>query len=132
VRSTFYRLAMIGGQGGLVALAGWWQDSRGSAGGAAWTAVFWLLAAGFGLLALYHAWALPRPPSDRPAPRAGAQGGSRVHFGRDFGAVFAAFFAKPDIVRILAFLLLYRIAEAQLLKLVCPSCWTPRPPAGWG
>jgi MFS transporter, PAT family, beta-lactamase induction signal transducer AmpG len=120
VRSTCYRLAMIGGQGGLVALAGWWQDSRGSAA-AAWTAVFWLLAAGFGLLALYHAWALPRPPSDRPAPRAGAQGGSRVgSLWAGFGAVFAAFFAKPDIVRILAFLLLYRIAEAQLLKLLVP------------
>ena len=37
-----------------------------------------------------------------------------------FVAVFAAFFRKPGIVRILAFLLLYRLAEAQLLKLVTP------------
>jgi PAT family beta-lactamase induction signal transducer AmpG len=54
------------------------------------------------------------------------------HFWADFVRVFAAFFAKPDILRILAFLLLYRFAEAQLLKLVTPFLLDPRARGGLG
>ncbi len=124
VRSLFYRLAMIAGQGGLVVLAGTLTDAGGSALGA-WRSVFALLAVGFGLLGAYHAWALPRPAADRPAPRSGT-------FRADFAAVFAAFFRKPGIARILAFLLLYRFAEAQLLKLVAPFLLDPRAAGGLG
>ena len=128
VRSTFYRLAMIGGQGGLVYLAGWLAE-RGGAGPAsvvqAWTSVFWLLGAIFVAAALYHLWGLPRPSGDREAPRSAT-------FFADFAAVFAAFFGKPDIARILAFLLLYRFAEAQLLKLVTPFMLDPVAAGGLG
>lgn len=124
VRSTFYRLSMIAGQGGLVYLAGWLQERSGQPV-AAWSAVFWLLAALFAVAGLYHAWVLPRPMSDVPAPRS-------AHFGADFAAVFKAFFRKPEIVRLLAFLLLYRFAEAQLLKLVTPFMLDPRAAGGLG
>jgi PAT family beta-lactamase induction signal transducer AmpG len=117
VRSTFYRLAMIAGQGGLVFLAGWLQERNGGQAAPAWAQVFGLMAAFFGAVALWHAWALPRPASDH-ATRATA--GAASTFWADFIEVFAAFFRKPGIVRILAFLLLYRFAEAQLLKLVTP------------
>ena len=124
VRSLFYRLAMIAGQGGLVVLAGALTDAGGSAV-SAWRSVFALLAAGFGLLGAYHAWALPRPAADHPAPRSG-------RLGADFAAVFGAFFRKPGIARIVAFLLLYRFAEAQLLKLVTPFMLDPRAAGGLG
>jgi MFS transporter, PAT family, beta-lactamase induction signal transducer AmpG len=124
VRSTFYRLAMIGGQGGLVYLAGWWAEGEGGVVGA-WVAVFWLLAAFFTALALYHLWALPRPAQDRPAPRS-------AQLWADFVAVFAAFFGQREIGRILAFLLLYRFAEAQLLKLVTPFLLDPASAGGLG
>jgi PAT family beta-lactamase induction signal transducer AmpG len=124
VRSTFYRLAMIGGQGGLVYLAGWLQDSLGSVV-LAWVGVFWLLAGLFTAAALYHLWALPRPLGDVAVPRSGS-------FRADFVQVFAAFFRKRDIVRILAFLLLYRFAEAQLLKLVAPFLLDAREVGGLG
>ena len=124
VRSTFYRLSMLGGQGGLVYLAGWLADSQGSVV-LAWRWVFGLLAVVFGAAALLHWASLPKPPADRPAPRSAA-------FGADFLKVFAAFFQKPDIVRILAFLLLYRFAEAQLLKLVTPFLLDPRDAGGLG
>ena len=124
VRSTFYRLSMIAGQGGLVVLAGWLQERSGTPA-AAWAQVFWLLAALFVLAGLYHAWALPRPASDVAAPRT-------AHFRADFVAVFLAFFRQPDIGRILAFLLLYRFAEAQLLKLVTPFMLDPRAAGGLG
>ena len=124
VRSTFYRLSMLGGQGGLVYLAGWLTERNGDVV-LAWTWVFWLLAGLFAAAALFHLGALPRPTGDGPVPRSAA-------FGADFLKVFAAFFAKGDIVRILAFLLLYRFAEAQLLKLVTPFLLDAREVGGLG
>ncbi len=124
VRSTFYRLAMIAGQGGLVYLAGHLQERTGSVT-AAWSWVFVVMALFFGAAGLYHLWALPRPAVDLPAPRSGA-------FWADFATVFKAFFAKRDILRILAFLLLYRFAEAQLLKLVTPFLLDPLSDGGLG
>ena len=125
VRSTFYRLAMIGGQGGLVYLAGYLADRPGGSFVSAWQGVFGLLAVLFGLAALYHLWALPRPAIDGPAPRSAT-------FWADFAAVFAAFFRKPEVWRVLLFLLLYRFAEAQLLKLVTPFMLDPRDVGGLG
>jgi MFS transporter, PAT family, beta-lactamase induction signal transducer AmpG len=124
LRSTFYRLAMIAGQGGLVALAGGLQERFGSVP-RAWSAVFFLLAGGFGALGLYHAWALPRPEIDQTAPRS-----NRVV--ADFFEVFAEFFRKKNIGVTLAFLLLYRFAEAQLLKLVTPFLLDARAVGGLG
>jgi MFS transporter, PAT family, beta-lactamase induction signal transducer AmpG len=124
VRSTFYRLAMLGGQGGLIWLAGHLATRLGSPA-AAWVAVFWLLAAGFVVVALLHAFTLPRPAQDLPARRSHT-------FWRDFAAVFGAFFRQRDIVRILAFLLLYRLGEAQMLKLMAPFLLDPASSGGLG
>ena len=124
VRSTFYRLSMLGGQGGLVYLAGWLAESQGSVV-LAWTWVFGLLAGLFAAFALLHLGSLPWPADDRPVPRSAA-------FSADFVAVFATFFRKRDIGRILAFLLLYRFAEAQLLKLVTPFLLDAREVGGLG
>ncbi len=128
VRSTFYRLANIAGQGGLVYLAGTLTDRLGSPA-SAWVIVFAVLAVSFGLLGAWHGWALPRPAIDRPAPRSGA--GWKGAWS-DFVTVFAAFFRQPDILRVLAFLLLYRFAEAQLLKLVTPFMLDPLVAGGLG
>ncbi|MDO9092540.1 MAG: MFS transporter [Rubrivivax sp.] len=124
VRSTFYRLSMLGGQGGLVYLAGWLAEKQGDVV-LAWSWVFGLLAVMFAAAALLHLWALPRPSSDGPAPRTAT-------FWSDFFKVFAAYFAKPDILRILAFLLLYRFAEAQMLKLITPFLLDTREVGGLG
>ncbi|WIT13652.1 MFS transporter [Paucibacter sediminis] len=112
VRSTFYRIANIAGQGGLVYLAGVLQERSGSMA-TAWSQVFMLLAAAFVLLALYHLALLPRPAADRPAARTGRPI-------QEFFAVFKAYFRKPAIGVILGYLLLYRFPEAQLLKLATP------------
>jgi MFS transporter, PAT family, beta-lactamase induction signal transducer AmpG len=124
VRSTFYRLAMIAGQGGLVVLAGTLRDATGSFT-QAWSVVFFVLAAMFVAAALLHRFSLPRPASDHAAPRSAA-------FVAEFFAVFAAFFRKKEIVSILAFLLLYRFAEAQLLKLAAPFLLDARSVGGLG
>jgi len=124
VRSAAFRLAMIGGQGGLVYLAGFAAERTGNTL-QAWVLVFWVMAVWFALLAVYHAWALPRPATDQPVPRSAT-------FWRDFAAVFAAFFRKPHLRSTLAFLLLYRFAEAQALKLLTPFMLDPREAGGLG
>jgi PAT family beta-lactamase induction signal transducer AmpG len=68
---------------------------------------------------------LPRPAADRSTERGAT-------FWADFATVFADFFRKPGIGRILAFLLLYRFAEAQLLKLVTPFLLDARDVGGLG
>ncbi len=128
VRSTFYRLAMIAGQGGLVVLAGLLMDRTGSVS-TAWAWVLALLAAGFGLLGAWHLRALPRPLADVATHR---DGRSLAQFMADFLAVYAAFFRQAGIVRILAFLLLYRFAEAQLVKLITPFLLDPMAAGGLG
>ncbi len=133
VRSTFYRFAMIGGQGGLVYLAGWLVPHAGGVV-AAWSWVFGGLGAAFVLLSAYHAFALPRPPADvmdRGRPARNPEAGS-PSLAREFFTVFAAFFRRPGIGAILSFLLLYRLAEAQLLKLVTPFLLDPREAGGLG
>ena len=112
VRSTFYRVANIGGQGGLVYLAGELQERTGSMV-QAWVGVFWVMAVAFAGLALLHQFTLPRAPQDVPVVRSAAPW-------REFLEVFADFFRKPGILVILGFLLLYRFPEAQLLKLAVP------------
>jgi PAT family beta-lactamase induction signal transducer AmpG len=124
VRSTCYRLAMIAGQGGLVYLAGHYTKSGGSVV-SAWVLVFGLLAGLFGAAAVYHVFVLPRPAADR----AGARGGNPF---AEFFAVFGAFFRKPGIGATLAFLLLYRVAESQALKLVTPFLLDARERGGLG
>lgn len=124
VRSTFYRLAMIAGQGGLVYLAGWLQDTTGDVT-RAWTFVFLLLAAVFGVVAVYHLFALPRPAADHAVRAQGTGLGG-------FLEVFAKFFRKEHIGPTLAYLLLYRLAEAQALKLVTPFLLDPRDVGGLG
>ncbi len=79
----------------------------------AWGSVFALLAVLFVVLAAFHRFVLPRPSTDRPT------GSGRGLIG-DFAETFASFFRKPGIGVIVAFILLYRFSEAQLVKLAAP------------
>ena len=112
VRSTFYRIAMIAGQGGLVYLAGWFEQSTGSVS-FAWSVVFFVLAGMFVALSFYHRAVLPHPAADSLRT-------STEQPLREFFRVFAEFLGKKHIVATLAFLLFYRFGEAQLIKLAAP------------
>lgn len=72
VRSTFYRVASVLGQGGLVMLAGWLEHTTGDIP-LSWSLTFFVLSALFLLIFLYHLRILPRPASDR-AQRLAAPG----------------------------------------------------------
>ena len=89
--------------------------------------LFLLLAAIMLALFLYHLFALPCPASDRPVPRDPSRSASAA-----FLRGFVTFFRRKDIVAILAFFLLYRFAEAQLVKMVAPFLLDPRTKGGLG
>jgi len=127
VRNTFYRLAMIAGQGAIVVLAGSIEDWSGGNVALAWSSAFAVLASLFPLFAFYHKFFLPVPESDRPALDRSSGGVLR-----EFFQTFALFFGKKDIGFIVAFLLFYRFAEAQLVKLVPPFLLDVREKGGLG
>lgn len=123
VRSAFYRVSTIAGQGGLVYLAGELGELTGNTR-LAWTIVFSVAGGLFLLVCLWHRFALPLPPEDRPTA-------TRADWPA-FLETFASFFRKPGIGPILAFLLLFRFAEAQALKLVTPFLLDPVERGGLG
>ncbi len=114
IRNTFYRLAMITGQGLLVMVAGY-LEGRVENIPLAWSITFYLLAALYLLLFAWHRRSLPRPDTDIDGRVESLQG-----LVNKFVETFIAFFKKAHVGKLLAFLLLYRIAEAQLVKLAAP------------
>lgn len=127
IRSTFYRLSSIFGQGVLVVIAGVLEKRTGDIPGA-WRAVFLITSLIFLAITVLHIFRLPRTASDRSVvehPSAGA-------LMREFLHAFISFFKKKGIVAALAFLLLYRFSEALMLKLVVPFFKEPVSAGGLG
>ncbi len=117
VRSTFYRLAMLAGQGGLVLLAGTVTESTGNVV-LAWQIVMVVVGTVFILLGIYHRFLLPRPTVDVASIGQGSTQVNALNEGNirhEFLATFLSFFKRRDIFLVLAFLLTYRLGEAQAL-----------------
>ena len=114
IRSTFYRLSSIFGQGVLVALAGV-IDRYTSDVHTAWQLTLILAAVIFSGVTLYHTWHLPKPSEDRMNVQRSAK-----DIIREFGRTFVTFFQKKHILIAMAFMLLYRLPEAFLVKMMNP------------
>jgi PAT family beta-lactamase induction signal transducer AmpG len=125
IRSTFYRIAMITGQGVFIVFAGTLEPHVGIP--QAWSVTFLLIASLFTVLCLYHRLILPYPASDRPTLEDQSKGVTS-----EFIHTFIIFFKRKDIWIILLFLLFYRFAEAQLVKLVSPFLLDPLDKGGLG
>jgi len=80
----------------------------------AWSITFYVLAGFFLMICLYHSFALPRPAADI------SHSGSTGSLAKDFLIPLASFFSTPRTVVVIAFLLLYRFAEAQLSAIAPP------------
>ena len=124
LRSAFWRAAALTGQGGVVYVAGELGNFTGDVV-LAWTIVFTITSGLFALLYLWHWFALPRPDADHAIE-------SRGDPWREFVETFAGFFRREHIASILAFLLLFRFAESQALKLVAPFLLDPIAKGGLG
>ena len=129
IRSTFYRIAMVVGQGPLVILAGLLETTTGDIP-LAWSVVFVVLSAFFFLVVIYHHWTLPRPPVDIERRQNHVRG-----IVQGFADAFRTFFTKRrplETAAALAFMLLYRFPEAQLTKIIQPFLLDPTDRGGLG
>ena len=114
IRNTFYRIAMITGQGLLVMFAGYLEKSTGNIP-LAWSRTFLLLTGLFIGVACWHKFILPYPKSD--IQRSGITPRTILS---EFGKTFISFFQKKGIVAAVLFMLTYRLGESQLVKLASP------------
>lgn len=114
IRSTFYRLSSIFGQGILVALAGY-LETRTSDVHMAWKITLILSAVIFACVTLYHTRALPVPASDKTSDATTAS-----EILKEFGRTFVTFFRKKGVLIAMLFMLLYRLPEAFLVKMMNP------------
>lgn len=157
IRSTFYRISSVFGQGVIVVVAGLLEERMGSIP-SAWKVTLLLCGALFALLTLWHCRSLPKVErnlagghdSDRKAVDAGAMeakaadempepcvhvgGKPAVHRGGwgDMWRVWKTFFMKDGVWLALAFMLLYRLPEALSVKMLTPFLLDPPEAGGLG
>ena len=111
IRNTFYRFAILTGQGLLVILAGKLEDLYNNVS-LAWSIVFGILAIVFLVFAFYHKWILPHPSEDNNNTKLDLNDVIKKIL-----KIFLSFFKKPQIVLAVSFILFYRFGEAQLVKI---------------
>ena len=126
IRSTFYRLATLTGQGGMLIMVNWLLRHHDNNVQQAWTEAFYGAAALFILVGAYHAWVLPRPHTDQQRNLAARD------LLKEFAHTFATFFKKEGVVPALLFMLLFRFPEAQLSKMSIPFLMDPLTEGGLG
>jgi len=114
IRNTFYRLAVIFGNGALIPIAGILQERLDNKIAYSWSLVFFALAGLFIALFLYHSVAMPKAEKDKR---------HATNAGEIFNGIIKAlvtFFTKlppREMVAPMLFLLFYRFSEALMLKM---------------
>jgi PAT family beta-lactamase induction signal transducer AmpG len=126
IRSTFYRIAMISGQGLLIILAGTLERVSGNIK-LSWSITFFVLTGIFMLLMVYHRFVLPKPESDKPGTETNAK-----NVFKEFAVTFESFFKKKHIGTALTFMLVYRLGESMLVKIASPFLIDGRETGGLG
>jgi len=127
IRSTFYRIATIFGQGVLIVLAGGLENWTGNIP-FAWSITFYILSGLFIAFCLYHKFILPTPKTDKST----VTDVSASNIFKEFLATFITFFQKKQAGVAILFMLLYRLPEAQLVKLINPFLLDPLEKGGLG
>ncbi|PZX93022.1 MFS transporter [Flavobacterium aquariorum] len=122
IRSTFYRLSMLTANGLIVILGGFLEHKFGDKS-KAWSYTMIVVALIMAVLTVYNFFTTPKVEEiteTETAPKA------------SFGEVFATFFQKKQIGLILAFILLFRLGESQLLKMLTPFLIDEKAKGGLG
>lgn len=130
IRSTFYRCASVFGQGGLVMIAGSLEALVGDVP-LAWKYTVAGCSAFFALVFVYHLFILPYPANDGAVGE--NQGKKSIgDILKEFVSSFSTFFKKKHVILAMLFMLLYRLPEAQVVKLCQPFLLAPRDAGGLG
>ncbi len=110
MRSTFYRLAMVTGEGLIVVLAGFLENKYGD-NTKAWSITMTAAAFLMLIMTVSNFFVTPKYESSQAIATEKPKG---------FLEVFASFFEKPGIGIALAFILTFRLGESQLVKMAAP------------
>ena len=111
IRSLFYRIAMIFGQGVLVMIAGNLQVIFRNSIAYSWSLLFYGCTGLFIALWLWHSYVLPRPGEDRQR-----EGVTARDIARELWRTIKTFFRKEQVLVGILFMLLYRMPEGLLVK----------------
>ena len=126
IRNTFYRLAMIFAQGGLVFCAGWLEKKTGNIS-FSWNITFFIASGIFLLLFVYHKFFLPHPVEDQEKSNQ-----TLDSVLEELWFTIRDFFYKKGFWLAAFFILTYRFGEAQLLKMASPFLLDPVDKGGLG
>jgi len=115
IRSTFYRIATLFGQGVLIMIAGNLQVLARNGIPFSWALVFYGTAGLMIALWLWHGYILPKPNEDKPKEDERAS-----DIMKGFADTIRTFFTKAPartVVIAILFMLLYRMPEGLLVKI---------------
>ena len=130
-RSVFYRLSNVFCNSALIAIPGIvydWTIKQGAADmPLAWQVTMCITAVIFLLMAIWHVFATPRPDTDKPNAETSVK-----DIVTGFGKAFATYFTKPALWVAILFMLLYRLPEGFLLKMIYPFLLGSREVGGLG
>ncbi len=115
IRSTFYRVSSVFGQGVLVVIAGFLEKHYADVP-KAWSVTMIICAVIFGAITLYHTFIIPKPAEDHASKQVKSVG----EIFSEFGRTFATFFKKPLVWVAIVFMLIFRLPEAFLVKMLNP------------
>lgn len=114
VRNTFFRLALLCGQGLLAIIAGVLQN-HGQGTVESWSVTLVGCSAVMAAVAFWDMVSMPRPEADRPRESKGTA--AVLH---ELSDLFRSFVAKKEFLLALLFMLLYRLPEAFSIKMLIP------------
>lgn len=118
IRSTFYRLATIFGQGVLVMIAGNLQVVFRNSIAFSWSLMFYSVAGLFIALWLWHSYVLPHPSEDEENTHVEGEVKtvSSNSILSDLKSTIKTFFQKEQVIAGILFMLFYRMPEGLLAK----------------
>ena len=125
IRSTFYRLSMLTGNGLIVFIAGYLEQEYGDKQ-KAWSYTMVIVGIIMTVITIYNYFSTPKIEAKIVETK------TELPADKSFGAVFATFFQKKQIGLVLAFILLFRLGESQLLKMLTPFLIDPITAGGMG
>ncbi|MEN2487775.1 MFS transporter [Flavobacterium sp. B11] len=124
IRSTFYRLSMLAGNGLVVLFAGYLEHKYGD-NTKAWS--YTMICVGL-LMVFITAYNFIFTPKNE----INAVENKKETPHQNFATIFTSFFQKKQIGLILTFILVFRLGESQLLKMLSPFLLDKRELGGMG
>ena len=112
IRSTFYRLSMLAGNGLIVLFAGYLEHKYGD-NTKAWSYTMIFVGLLMTFITIYNFIFTPKNEINA------IESTDKVHH-QNFASIFISFFQKKQIGLVLAFILVFRLGESQLLKMLSP------------